>query len=85
MDLTISIDDQTMERARDAASAMGRDIDQLIREHLEQLVARSGIERDITAFRELSNQQENKSRRSWKFNREEIYDRDICSRREPPL
>ncbi|HMR29525.1 MAG TPA: DUF6364 family protein [Geminicoccaceae bacterium] len=80
MNLTLAIDDQTVERARSAAQAMGKSLNQAVREYLEQLAGRDQIERDIAEFRELSKQHEGKSSRGWKFNREEIYDRKVFSR-----
>ena len=76
MNLTLAVDDQTAERARSAARAMGKSLNQVVREYLEQLAGRDQVERDIAEFRALSPS----GRRSWKFNREEIYDRKIFSR-----
>jgi hypothetical protein len=76
MNLTLSVDEQTVERARGVARAMGKSLNQLMREYLEQLAGRNQIERDIAEFRALSPS----GKRSWKFNREEIYDRKIFSR-----
>ena len=76
MNLTLAVDDQTVERARSAAQAMGKSLNQVVREYLEQLAGRDQIERDIAEFRALSPS----GRRSWKFDREEIYDRKIFSR-----
>lgn len=80
MNLTLSVDERTVERARDTARAMGKSLNQLVREYLEQLAGRDQIERDIAEFRELSNQHDGRSPIGWKFNREEIYDRQIFSR-----
>jgi hypothetical protein len=76
MNLTLSVDDRTFERARDVARSMGKSLDQLIGEYLEQLAGRDQIEHDIAEFRALSPS----GKRSWKFNREEIYDRKVLSR-----
>jgi hypothetical protein len=76
MNLTLSVDEQTVERARGVARAMGKSLNQLMREYLEQLAGGNQIERDIAEFRALSPS----GKRSWKFNREEIYDRKIFSR-----
>lgn len=76
MNLTLAVDDQTVERARCVAQTMGKSLNQVVREYLEQLAGRDRIERDIAEFRALSPS----GMRSWKFNREEIYDRKIFSR-----
>lgn len=80
MNLTLSVDEQTVERARDVARVMGKSLNQLVREYLEQLANRDQIERDIAEFRALSEQHEGKSKEGWTWNREEIYDRKIFSR-----
>ena len=61
MNLTLSIDDQTVEQARRVASAMNKSLNQVIREYLEQLARRDQAERDIAEFRALSEQHEGKS------------------------
>jgi hypothetical protein len=76
VNITLSVDDQTVAKAREVARAMNKSLNQLIREYLEQLAGRDQIERDIAEFRALSPS----GTRSWKFNREEIYDRKIFSR-----
>ena len=80
MNITLSIDDQTVEQARRVASAMNKSLNQVIREYLEQLARRDQAERDIAEFRALSEQHEGKSPTGWKWNRDEIYDRKIFSR-----
>jgi hypothetical protein len=76
MNITLSVDDQTVEKARRVAKAMDKSLNQVVREYLEQLAGRDQVERDIAEFRALSPS----GTRSWKFNREEIYDRKIFSR-----
>ena len=73
MTLTLSVDDQLLERARQAAENQGKDLNRLIVEHLEDLaVPPSSPEQDIEELRRLSGQGHSGG---WKFNREEIYDR----------
>jgi hypothetical protein len=76
MNLTLSVDEQTVERARAVAKAMGKSLNQLVRDYLEQLANRDQAERDIAEFKALSPS----GTTSWKWNREEIYDRKIFSR-----
>lgn len=53
---------------------MGKSVNQIVREHLEQLTSRDAAERDIDEMRTLSERGEGKSR-GWKFDREEIHER----------
>lgn len=74
MTLTLSIDDQLVQRARQVAENRGRDLNQLIVEYLEDLAVEpfSSPEQDIEELRRLSGQGHSGG---WKFNREEIYER----------
>lgn len=54
MNLTLSIDDRLLKEAREVAAAMGKSVNQLVREYLQQLTARDDAERDIGELRELS-------------------------------
>lgn len=73
MTLSVSVDDQLLERARRAAEHLGKDLDRLIVEYLEDLaVPSTSAEEDIEELRRLSGQGHSGG---WKFNREEIYDR----------
>jgi len=71
MNITLSIDDQLVERAREKLSATGRSINQEIREHLEQVVGNDDLERALKEFEERSGQGNSNG---WKWNREELYD-----------
>jgi len=72
MNITLSIDEQTVKRAREKLDSMGRSINQEIREHLQKLAGDDDIERDIEEFRRLSGRGNS---HGWKFNRNEIYQR----------
>ncbi len=74
MNLTLSIDDRLLEEAREVARSMGTSVNQIVREHLEQLTSRDEAERDVDELRRLSAQSEGRSR-GWKFDREEIHER----------
>jgi hypothetical protein len=76
MNITLPVDEQTVVKARQVARAMHKSLNQVIRDYLEQLAAQDQIERDIEEFRRLSPS----GTRSWKFNRDEIYDRKVFSR-----
>ena len=73
MNLTLSVDEQTVAKARRVAEAMHKSLNQVIREYLEQLAGQDQAERDAEEFRRLSGQ--GRPDPDWKFNRDEIYDR----------
>ena len=74
MDITISIDDAVVRRARERAKAMGRSLNQLIREYLEQLAGQRDPESIAAEFERLSWASQGDSR-GWKFDREELHER----------
>ncbi|MEQ9641665.1 MAG: DUF6364 family protein [Alphaproteobacteria bacterium] len=76
MNITLSVDAQTVERARRVAKAMGKSLNQVIREHLEQMAGEADIEAEIAEFDRLTDAGNGNSR-GWKFNRDEIYDRKV--------
>jgi antitoxin component of RelBE/YafQ-DinJ toxin-antitoxin module len=72
MNITLSIDEQTVKEARKVAQAMGKSLNQLIREDLQRLTRKRQLESDLEELRSLDgagNSQE------WKFNREKLYER----------
>lgn len=74
MNLTLSIDEQTLQEARKVAAAMGKSLNQLIREHLESLTRRDRADRDMEELYSLSNPPQGDSR-GWRFDREELHER----------
>lgn len=74
MNLTLSIDDRLLKEAREVARSMGKSVNQLVREYLEQLTSKDDPERDIEELRTLSKQSKGRSR-GWKFDRDEIHER----------
>ncbi len=74
MNLTLSIDERLVKEARRAARAMGKSLNQLVREHLEQLTARGDPQRDVEEIRRLSAEGKGRSR-GWRFNRSELHGR----------
>lgn len=74
MNLTLSVDDQIVARARRVAESMGKSVNQLVREYLESLTEAGDAERDIDELRLLSQRGKGRSR-GWKFSRDEIHDR----------
>ena len=74
MNLTLSIDDRLLEEAREVARSMGKSVNQLVREYLEQLASKDGAERDGEERARLARVSKGRSR-GWKFDREEIHER----------
>ena len=73
MNITFSIDDQTGQRARERATAMGKSLNQAVREYLQHLAGEDqDVEREIEEFERLSGLGNSKG---WKFNRDEIHER----------
>jgi len=72
--VTLSIDDEVVQRARRKAEAMGTSVDQLICEYLEQLSGTTGLAEDAGEFEKLSRLARGDSR-GWKFNRDELHER----------
>jgi len=74
MNVTLSIDDEVLWRARRKAEAMGTSVNQLIRDCLEQLSGKGEPAEDAAEFERLSRLAGGDSRGS-KFNREELHER----------
>ena len=72
MNITLSIDEQIVERAREKLRATGKSINQEIREHLGHLAGDDDVERDIEFFLKTSGT--GKPETGWKWNRDEIYE-----------
>jgi hypothetical protein len=74
MNLTLSVDDEVLRRARQRAEALGTSVNQLVREYLEQLAGKSDPKADAAEFERLSRLAQGRSR-GWKFDREELHRR----------
>ena len=72
MNVTLSIDDHLVARARKRAEALGKSLNQLIRDHLESITGGSDPESSIAELKKLSGQGHS---RGWRFNRDEIHER----------
>lgn len=72
MNLTLSIDEQTVARARKRADALGKSLNQLIRDYLQNLAGGDDADRSIEEFKRLSGQGHS---RGWRFNRDELHER----------
>ncbi|MFN2382795.1 MAG: DUF6364 family protein [Gemmatimonadota bacterium] len=72
--LTLSVEDQVLQRARTVARSLGKSVNQLVREYLERLTSQDDARRDVEELERLSEQAGGHSR-GWKFNRDELHDR----------
>jgi len=72
MNVTLSIDEQLVARARKKAAALGKSLNQLIRDYLQRLAGSDDPERSIEEFRHLSSRGHS---RGWRFDRNEIHER----------
>jgi hypothetical protein len=74
MNLTLSVDDEVIEAARQRAKLLGTSVNQLVREYLEQLAGKSDPEADPAEFEKLSRAAGGNSC-GWKFDRDELHER----------
>lgn len=72
MNITLAIDDNTVKEAREVAKAMGKSLNQLIREELERLTKKHHLEQTLEELKLLDGQGNSQG---WKFNREELHER----------
>jgi hypothetical protein len=74
MNITLSIDEQIAQRAREAAQKMGKSLNQVVRDYLEQLAggARRGQQWSQFEARCLNSQAKLEG---WHFNRDEANER----------
>jgi len=74
VNITLAVDEKLAERARIAAQAMGKSLNQAVREYLEQLAGRAQRESDLQAFRSSALDTPGQLN-GWKFDREESHSR----------
>jgi hypothetical protein len=72
MNVTLSIDEQVVSRARKKAEALGKSLNQMIRDYLQTVAGGDDPERSIEEFKRLSGKGHS---RGWRFNRDEIHER----------
>ncbi|MEE4302155.1 MAG: hypothetical protein V2J24_22135 [Pseudomonadales bacterium] len=72
MNITLSVDEKTVARARKVAEAMGKSLNQVIREELERLARRDQVEGALQEFLETGGQGDS---RGWRFDRDELHER----------
>lgn len=72
MNVTLSVDEKVVARARKKAEALGKSLNQLVRDYLEVLGGGGDAEGSIEELRRLSGRG---SARGWRFDRDEIHER----------
>lgn len=72
MNVTLSLDEQLVDRCRKKAAALGKSLNQVIRDYLERLAGRDDPEKSIEEFRRLSG---GGKVRGWKFDRDQLHER----------
>lgn len=74
MNITLSVDERLLRRARKAAEAMGKSLNQLVRDQLEAVVMEDSSDRFDKELRRLSVEGGGHSH-GWRFDREEAHER----------
>jgi replicative DNA helicase len=74
MNITLSVDEQVAQRAREAAQKMGKSLNQVVRDYLEQLAGSSRREQQWSQF-EARCAQSSAQLNGWRFNRDEANER----------
>jgi hypothetical protein len=74
MNITLSADAQTVEKARLAAQRMGKSLNQAVRDYLEQLAGSADRSQDWADFSQRC-LDTNGQLQGWRFNREEAHER----------
>ena len=72
MNITLSVNEQTVNEARKIASEMGTSLNQIIRDHLEILTKEKQSAGDLEEFISLSGKGHSSG---WTFNRDELHER----------
>lgn len=72
VNITLSVDEQTVERARNAAQAMGKSLNQAVRDYLDQLAGKDRLQAQLEELQSL-NMRGAGSPPGWKFSRDELY------------
>jgi hypothetical protein len=70
MNITLSVDERIAEQARTAAAAMGKSLNQAVRDYLEQLAGSQQLESELRAFEQSALNTPGRLA-GWKFDREE--------------
>jgi hypothetical protein len=79
MNVTLSLDDALLERARKLAARRGISLNQMIRDFLSEVTGEPSPEQLVAELDSLWAQSRGDSR-GWRFNREELHDRAVLRR-----
>ncbi len=71
MNVTLSVDEKLVARARKKAEILGKSLNQLIREYLQKLAGADDVERSVEEFKRLSGSGHSGG---WSFSRDELHD-----------
>ena len=74
MNITLSVDENVAQRAREAAQKMGKSLNQVVRDYLEQLAGSARREQQWAEF-ELRCSQSSVKLEGWHFDRDEANER----------
>ena len=77
MNITLSADEKVIAKARAAAAAQGTTLNELIRRYMEQLAGMSDRQAIADEFVRLCREGAGRAPEGWKFNREEIHERNF--------
>lgn len=72
MNITLSVDEQLVERVREKLRANGKTVNQEIREHFAHIAGDDQLEQDIEFLVKTSGM--GRPNADWKWNRDEIYE-----------
>jgi hypothetical protein len=71
MNITLSIDEQIVKRAREKLQAVGKSVNEEIRDHLAHVAGDDEIEKDIEFLRSTAGLGDSAG---WKWNRNDLYE-----------
>lgn len=71
VNITLAIDEQIAERAREKLRAAGKTLNQEIRDHLKHIAGDDDLERDLEFLKKTAGLGNSSG---WKWNRDELYE-----------
>ncbi|UCF21604.1 MAG: MerR family transcriptional regulator [Gemmatimonadota bacterium] len=74
LNITLAVDDDLLRDARQVARAMGKSLNQLVRDYLERLTGHDRAEDEVQELLRLSAEGGGRSR-GWRFDRDELHER----------
>lgn len=80
VNLTLSVDEETLERAREAARHLGTSVNAMVRRYLEELAGKPSGPALARRFREMFAEPAGTGE-AWTWDRDELYEERIARRR----